>query len=83
MIFEAVSALVLAIAPVSTPYPVAAAGKDPSERKICRKVPSTGSLVKHTKVCMTQRQWNKSAKGHRISAEDMVQGTGTTPRGAQ
>ena len=52
--------------PAAQPAPPAA-----EEKKVCKRVTETGSLVRKTKVCLTRAQWQKSADGHRGYAQDM------------
>jgi hypothetical protein len=52
-----------------------------SQKRICKKVEVTGSLVKHTKVCATREQWTRSAENHEKNARDMVENGTTKPGG--
>ncbi|NYT40879.1 hypothetical protein HZY97_08945 [Sphingomonas sp. R-74633] len=40
-----------------TPEPAAADAKPPVEKKICRMVEQTGSIVLRTRYCLTRAEW--------------------------
>lgn len=37
------------------------AAADPPDKIICKRIPKTGSLVTHSRLCMTARQWEHKA----------------------
>jgi len=41
------------------------------EKKICKRQPETGSLVKMRKVCHTAREWNVLRQNARRDTEDL------------
>ena len=53
------------------PKPVAAANMP--EKKICKKVPVTGSLVRTERVCMSASQWRSASD----ESKEMYQGVGS------
>jgi hypothetical protein len=46
---------------------------------ICKDILRIGSLVETTKVCLTRRQWERSADNHQEYARDMVDALRTKP----
>ena len=50
------------MAPAATK--VASIGGRPSDEIICKRTTRTGSLVAHTRVCMTRREWIESAENN-------------------
>lgn len=43
------------------------------ERRICRKIVDTGSLVKGKRECRTAAEWNNLANAARLGSEDIIQ----------
>lgn len=58
------------------PRPVASASR--AEKKICRKVPRTGSLVSTERVCMTSSQWKKQSDESKQGWEELQGRRGST-----
>lgn len=69
----------------SLPSPVLAdpAWKTPDyeTKLICRKVPETGSLLRRTKQCFTQAEWDKIAEVQRRGVQKTIDGL--TEKGGQ
>ncbi|WP_315760516.1 hypothetical protein [Sphingomonas sp. Y38-1Y] len=53
--------------------PVDAAAPPAKERRICRKLVDTGSLVKGKRECRTAAEWNNLANAARLGSEDIIQ----------
>jgi hypothetical protein len=67
----------------SAPAAVAPTETPPAEKKVCKRVVETGSLVKGKKVCMTRKEWNAVADNARQQGQDMQEQNGRiyTPQG--
>ena len=53
--------------------------KPEREKRVCKKIYETGSLVKAKKVCLTTGQWNKVRDdAQRLSRNIVEAGTGKT-----
>ena len=57
------------------PRPVASA--EAPEKKICKKTPVTGSLVRTERVCMTSKQWRKASDESREDWESTIRRAST------
>ena len=53
------------------------------EKKVCKRIADSASLVRKTKVCLTRAQWKHSADGHRGYAQEMQDALRTRPAGGQ
>jgi hypothetical protein len=49
------------------------ASKAQGEKRVCKSVAETGSLVKKTKVCLSQAEWQRSGDKHRDYGRDLQQ----------
>lgn len=66
--------MLLMIAAIAAPQtPPATQAKPDSERRICRKIVDTGSLVRGKRECRTAAEWNTLAGAARLNSEDIVQ----------
>ena len=71
------SALLLstpALAQVTPAQPAAAA--EASEKKICKRVETTGTRLDRKKVCATKKEWDEVARKGREFTERIQQGAG-------
>jgi hypothetical protein len=66
MLLIAVALIVPQTAPVDTAPPA-------KERRICRKIVDTGSLVRGKRECRTAAEWNNLANAARLGSEDIIQ----------
>ena len=44
-----------------TTIPIKIVSAKPSEKLICKRIPKTGSLVIHSRLCLTSRDWDRYA----------------------
>ena len=66
----ALSSLMIASSPAAAQQAEAKPEAAP-EKLVCKKVLETGSFVKATKVCLTAKQWRRSATTHREFGEKL------------
>lgn len=45
--------------------------KPKGEKRVCKSVAETGSLVKKTKVCLSAAEWQRSSDKHRDYGQDL------------
>jgi hypothetical protein len=76
------AALLLSASAPALAQPNQAAQASPSDEKlICKKWAPIGSLVKTNKVCLTRKQWARSAENHKNYAAELQERLRTRPCG--
>lgn len=72
---------ILALAPVQTTAPAAPNAPPAADRRICKRMAATGSLVRRRKECRTKAEWDLIASAARENGQDMVDRNSGRPSG--
>ena len=83
MIDIAVLLILSTTAPAASPPAVPADLVQPAatDKLVCKRQAVTGSLVTSKRVCMTRRDWNRTAEQSQKFGTDMVEGLRGRPNG--
>lgn len=64
--------MILIAATMLSPQAAPVADQSDKSKRVCRSMPTTGSLISRKRECRTQAEWDKLAQAGRANGEDIM-----------